>query len=274
MTVSSTPAGLTAGEQWARAELERLRAARFAPRSICAFLSESQRRAGEVRAARPELAHRARWWTAAGAVAWVGFAASRPAGRGRLATRGLIWWTAVAIMLDWHLGMFETGDGLPRNLGLADALTLARAWLVPAIADDLSPSIVLAAAATDVLDGIAARATTPTRAGRDLEGLVDSVVFGAALLGARRRDELPRATVVLEGTRLAAGVAYGVLTYFRQADAPDPVIMRAARATTPLRVGALLAAGQGRRRVASALLATGSVLSLAALAAAVREQSR
>ncbi len=273
MTVRSTPSGLTAGELWARSALQHLRAARFTPRSICAFLGESQRRTGETRAARPELARRARWWTAAGAGAWIMFAASRPAGRVRLLTRGLIWWTTVAIMLDWHLGMFETEDGRPRNLGPADALTLARAWLVPAIADGLQPAVVLAAATTDVLDGIAARTTEPTRAGRDLEGLVDSVVFSAALLGARRRDELPRAAVALEGTRLTAGVAYGVLSYFRQSDAPDPVVLRAARATTPLRVGALLAAGQGRRRAASALLGTASMLSLAALVAAVRERS-
>jgi hypothetical protein len=73
----------------------------------------------------------------------------------------------------WHMGMFETEDGLPRPLGHADALTLSRAWLVPAIADDLDPRLLAIAIATDALDGIAARATEPTRAGRDLEGLVD-----------------------------------------------------------------------------------------------------
>lgn len=260
---------LTAGEAWTREQLAQLRERRFSPAAVVHFLAASQRRAGDVRAARPEVARRARLWTAAGAAAWLLLAvAGREPYRRRLAT-GMLWWAAVAVMLDWHLGMLETEDGRPRNLGPADALTLTRAWLVPVIADGLQPAVVAAVAATDVLDGAAARATAPTRAGRDLEGLVDSVVVGAALLGARRRDELSPTATALETARLASGLAYAMLVYFGRASAPDPSVMRAARATTPLRIAGLIAAGRRHRRAGSALLATGSLLSLAAVGRAL-----
>jgi len=257
---------LTEGELWARAELERLRATRFSPRAVSGFLAASSRRAGEVRRARPALARQYRVWLGAGAGAWCALAlAWRQPFRRRFAA-GLGWWGTVGIMLDWHLGMLESEDGRPRPLGPADALTLGRAWLVPVIADDLQPAALLLAAATDVLDGMAARATEPTRAGRDLEGLVDASVFMAALVTAGRTHRLARITVALETGRLAAGFGYAVLVYLAQADAPDPAVTRAARITTPLRVAGLIAAGAGRRRWADALVATGSLASLAVLA--------
>ncbi len=184
----------------------------------------------------------------------------------RRVAAGLGWWAAVAVMLDWHLGMLEDEQGRPQPLGPADALTLGRAWLVPVIADDLSPAAVLIAAATDVLDGIAARATQPTRAGRDLEGLVDASVFATALATAWRTRRLGRLAVALEAGRQAAGLGYAVLVYFARVEAPDRAVMRAARRTTPLRVAGLVAAGSGRRRWAGALVTTGSLVSLAALA--------
>ena len=129
--VSAAGAGdLTEGERWAREQLDLLRVARFRPRSLGAFLVASQRRAGEVRRARPELARQSRIWIGAGGVAWIGLAATgREPFHGHLAS-GLGWWAAVGVMLDWHLGMIETEDGEPRPLGPADALTLGRAWLV------------------------------------------------------------------------------------------------------------------------------------------------
>ena len=124
-----------------------------------------------------------------------------------------------AVMLDWHLGMFETEDGRPRNLGAADALTLARAWLVPVALDAPTPLVCLAAAATDALDGPAARRAGPTRAGRDLEGLVDACFAAAALRGARRRGWLGRAPVAGELARIGAGFAYAVGVWFGRAAA-------------------------------------------------------
>ena len=176
-------------------------------------------------------------------------------------------------MLDWHLGMFETEHGEPRNLGPADALTLARAWVVPVMADGLRPAVIVGAATTDVLDGVAARATAPTRAGRDLEGLVDSAVLGATLLGARRRDELAPAATALELARVSVGVSYAVLVYFGRADAPDPALTRAARATTPVRLAGILLAARGHRRAGSVLLAAGSLIGLGAVARAAASRS-
>lgn len=263
----------TEGELWARTELALLRTARFSPAAVGRFLGTSQRRAGDVHRERPELARRARHWTMLGAAAWLLLAAAgREPFRRRLAA-GLGWWGAVAVMLDWHLGMFETAGGEPRNLGPADALTLTRAWLVPVMADGLRPVPITLVAATDLLDGIAARATAPTRAGRDLEGLVDSAALGATLLGARRRDELAPATTALEITRISAGFAYTLLVYFGRADAPDPAVTRAARATTPLRVAGLLVASRGHRRAGSVVLAGGSLLGLIAVARAAKRRA-
>lgn len=256
---------------WVRDQLTQVRAAGFSPSAVVGFLAASQRRAAEARAARPELAQRAHRWMSAGAGAWIILAAYGKEPYRRRCAAGLSWWACVAVMLEWHLGMFETEDGTARNLGPADALTLTRAWLVPVMADGLSPAVIAAAAGTDVLDGIVARATAPTRAGRDLEGLVDALASAAALLGARRRDEISHAAANLEIARLTAGVGYGLFVYFGRSDSPDPAVTRAARVTTPLRVGGLILAARRRRRTGSALLAVGSLLSLAAIGRSLAE---
>jgi hypothetical protein len=253
---------VTEGERWAREELERLH---FTPAGVGGFLAASWRRSAEIRRARPELARRARLWMAVGGVLYV------ITGR----TRGLAWWAATAVMLDWHLGMFETADGRPRNLGAADALTLARAWLVPVALDTPSPLVCLAAAATDALDGPAARRAGPTRAGRDLEGLVDACFTAAALHGARRRGWLGRAPVAGELGRIGAGFGYAVGVWFGRAQPPPDALLHAARWSTALRVAGLAAAGGGRRRrLAGALLLAGSGLSLGLLGRAVAASSR
>ena len=162
---------MTEGERWARDALAELRERRSLPR----FLLESHRRAAATRARRPRLALQARAWSAAGAVAW-----TLPPVRSH-ARPGLAWWLAVALMLDWHLGMIETEEGVPRRLGLADGCTLLRAWLVPLAARDPRPVVLALGLATDAADGPLARRSAPTRAGRDLEGLVDSAFVAAAL---------------------------------------------------------------------------------------------
>jgi phosphatidylglycerophosphate synthase len=168
-------------------------------------------------------------------------------------------------MLDWHLGMVETEDGRPRPLGPADALTLLRAWLAPAVLDEPLPVLVAVAGASDVLDGILARAGEPTRIGRDLEGLADACFAAAALGGARRRGLVGPAVTAAELARLGAGFAYALAVWFGTAAAPDPALLRAARLTTPVRIGGLVAAGLGRRRLAEALVLGGCVASVAAL---------
>ena len=55
---------------------------------------------------------------------------------------------------------------------------------------------------TDALDGCIARATEPTRIGRDLEGLADWAFAAAALRGALRRDWLSRGAAAASSLRL------------------------------------------------------------------------
>jgi len=259
---------VTEGERWTREELRRLLDARFAPRAIARFLVASQRRANEIRRARPDLARQEARWIAGGALAWLA-----PPVRDH-ARAGLAWWSLTALMLDWHLGMLETPEGEPRPLGPADALTLARAWAVPLAARRPTPALIAAAAATDVLDGHAARATAPTRAGRDLEGLVDACFAGAALRGLVRDGRLHRRAVGLEAARLAAGAAYGLGVYFGRAERPSDRVLRAGRAATCARVGGLTAGAAGRPRLGDALLAASTAWSVSALAAAGRASSR
>jgi phosphatidylglycerophosphate synthase len=261
---------VTSGEQWAQAELRQLRARRFTPAAVVGFLAASERRADEVRRARPALARRARRWELAGAVAWSSLALGGREPFRRRAVSGLAWWGLVAVMLDWHLGMIESEDGEPRNLGAADALTLARAFLVPVIADELGTVALTAAAVSDVLDGMAARATVPTRAGRDLEGLVDIAVLVAALRCAHRTGRLSPAVIALELGRVAAGFGYTVAVYFALAQAPSRTVRRAGRLSTPLRLAGLIAAGRGWRRPADTLLSAGSLISILLLAYALR----
>ena len=182
---------------------------------------------------------------------------------------GLSWWAATALMLDWHLGMFETEEGHQRNLGAADALTLTRAWLVPVALDAPGPLVCLVAAATDTLDGPAARRAGPTRAGRDLEGLVDACFAAAALRGARRRNWLARAPVAGELARTGAGCLYALGVWFGRAQPPPAGVLHAARWSTTLRVAGLVTAGTGRRRRGGALLLAGSALSLGLLGRAL-----
>jgi phosphatidylglycerophosphate synthase len=261
---------LTAGERWAREQLTLLRDDRFTPRAIARFLTASQRRTNQQRAARPATARRMRAWIAAGAAAWAALAlARREPFHG--ATRSFaVWWALTWLMLDWHIGMLETEDGQRRNLGPADACTLLRVWLVPAAAARPQPWICAVALASDGLDGILARRAGPTRIGRDLEGLADAAFAAAALRGAVRSGWLGRAAARAELARIALGIGYGAAVWFGRARAPEARIVHAARAATPLRAAGLVAAGLERRRVADALVTGGALCSALATAARLR----
>ena len=256
----------TQGEAWTREQLELLLTARFRPAAVVGFLVASQRRAHEVRRARPQLARREATWAATGAVGWLALAAGRVEPFHTRLRSGLAGWAATLVMLDWHLGMLETPGGQPRNLGPADATTLLRAWLVPAVAHRPSPALCALGFATDALDGQLARATAPTRLGRDLEGLVD-VAFGSAVLrGLRQRGCLGRPVVVAEAVRLCAGLAYGLGSYLARARPPDRHMLRAARVVTPLRAAGLMLAATGRSRTAEGFLLAASAASVALIA--------
>jgi phosphatidylglycerophosphate synthase len=208
-----------------------------------------------------------RRWTWIGALAWLALAAAGVEPFRRRVREGLSWWAATALMLDWHLGMVETPDGRSRNLGAADALTLARAWLVPVALDCPTPIVCVLAAATDTLDGPLARRAGPTRAGRDLEGLVDACFAAAALRGGVRRGWLPPIVAGVELVRLGTGLVYAVAVYFGRARPPRPEVLRAGRAATSVRTAGLALAGTSRRRTGVALVVVGWAASAALVAA-------
>lgn len=186
---------------------------------------------------------------------------------------GLGGWTVTIAMLDWHLGMLETPAGEARNLGAADAATLLRAWLVPAVADHPAPWLCAAGFATDALDGRLARASAPTRLGRDLEGLVDLAFTAAVLRGARRSGSLGRVAAGCEAMRLAVGVGYAVGVYFGRARPPGARLLRAGRLLAPVRAAGLVLAGSGRRRLGGLLVIGGAAASALAVLVAARERS-
>ncbi len=206
---------LTDGERWTEDQLTQLRAARWRPRAQFAFLVAAQARANSTRRRRPALARQERAWTLLGGAAWLVLSRLRSDGVfRRVQTRGLVWWAGCALMLDWHLGLLETPTGRPVRLGPADALTMIRAWLVPAVAEGGDLRLLLIGALTDIGDGRLARATRCTRFGRDLEGVVDACFFLAALRGAVAAGHLAPRVAALERGRLLAGTAYSVGAFF------------------------------------------------------------
>jgi len=210
-----------------------------------------------------------RCWVAAGAGAWAALALAGREPFRRQAGAFAAWWALTWLMLDWHIGMVQTPDGRARNLGPADACTLARVWLVPAAADTPAPWMCVLAFASDGLDGRLARMGEPTRIGRDLEGLADATFAAAALHGALRLGWLGRGAGAAELVRLAIGFGYALYVWFGSAGAPDPRVLHAARVTTPVRAGGLVAAGLGRRRAADALVLGGAGWSALAIGRAL-----
>jgi hypothetical protein len=262
-------AARTSGELWAAEQLALLLDARFAPRAVARFLAASQWRCNAERRARPRTARRTRHWIGAGTAAWGGLALAGHEPFRRRAGAFAAWWALTWLMLDWHIGMVETEDGRTRNLGPADACTLVRVWLVPAAADTPAPWMCALAFATDGLDGRLARASEPTRIGRDLEGLADWAFAAAALRGAVRRGWLGRGAGRSELVRLGAGLGYALVVWFGSARTPDPRVLHAARVTTPVRAAGLVAAGLGYKRVAGAFVASGAGWSAAAIGRAL-----
>lgn len=276
MTMSRTvhhEGGLTDGEGWTREQLETLRRGRFTPAPCVRFLHSAFTRAAAVRGERPELAAQARLWSAIGGGAWAVAAGLGAEPFRRRIRSGLAWWSATSLMLDWHLGMLETDDGRPRMLVAADAMTLSRAWLVPVAADSPTPLVLGIGAATDVMDGVLARRVEPTRAGRDLEGLVDTSFSLAALAGLVRQNKLGRGAAIAEGARLAIGAGLPFHSYFADARPPERRLAHAARSASVVRFAAVLAAASGRRRLGEALVVVGAAASVALGARAASAQS-
>jgi len=254
----------TEGERWTHAQLVLLSDRGWRPRALMDFLSAAQARANLTRRQRPALARQEARWMLGGAAGWLVLARSLP--RSQIAAvrgRGLVWWAGCAVMLDWHLGMLETPEGRAVRLGAADALTLLRAWLVPAIAGRNEPTLLLLGALSDLADGRVARATRCTRLGRDLDGLVDACFFWAALRGAVRAGDLSPGPAAAELVRLLAGATYSSTVYFAAGRAPNPAVRRSGRAAAPVRLAGLVAGSLGRRALGDRLLLTGTLIATA-----------
>ena len=163
-------------------------------------------------------------------------------------------------MLDWHLGMAEGGDGVARSrLSLADAVTLARFWLVPALpaaarGGAALPAVIVLGGATDWLDGTLARRSGRTRLGRDLDTTADLAFFGVAAIAAHRAGRLTRPGSSAIGVRHATGLALSLAAVFGRARRPA---IRARPWGALLRVGGLALCTAGWERAGTPILAAG-----------------
>src|SRR4051794_26464606 len=236
---------LTDGERWSRELLDRLRADRFGVRAWARFFDDAFLRARVVRAGRPELVRQSRRWGAAGLAAAVPFG-TRPA------LSWALWWT----MVDWHLGMAETGEGAERPLGIADALTLGRIWAAPVVRRHPRAWLVALGMASDLADGVLARRAGPTRLGRDLDSTADTLFLDAALRGAVEQHGLDARIVTLERARLVVASAVTLRSYFGGSQ-PAPSQASRGLAAAMAAAGALLAVG-GRPRPAETLIGAAS----------------
>ena len=266
MSGTENIAALTEGERWTRVELARLRSGRWRLRAWNTFLRAAQTRANDTRRGRPGLARQEAIWIAVGGAGWL-VAGRLPAASslGQARRWGPLWWAACAVMLDWHLGMLETPDGRAVGLGAADALTLARAWLVPAVAARADPTLVLLGGLTDAVDGPVARATRCTRFGHEFDAVVDACFTAAALRGGARRGGLSPLTVHVERGRSVAGIAYVSSAYLLVGRAPAARVRGSGRRAAPVRLAGLVAAGRGHRRLADTLIMAATVAAAAGL---------
>jgi phosphatidylglycerophosphate synthase len=166
-------------------------------------------------------------------------------------------------MLDWHLGMVEGADGGPRDsLSPADAVTLSRLWLVPALpsltgsASGLPVAIAIGGI-TDWLDGALARRRGPTRLGRDLDTNADLAFLTAAAVSARAAGRLTRLGFWALAARHGIGLWSALTAVFGRARRPA---IRARRWGAVLRLGGLAVCAGGRSRTGTVVLVTGSLV--------------
>ncbi len=159
-------------------------------------------------------------------------------------------------MLWWHLGMVEGPDGARREgLGPAMALTLGRAWLVPALplvagAPWAFATLFAAGALADAADGpVARRRGEETRLGAQADGAVDACFALSAAWTAAAAGWLPAWAAALVTARYLVPPLLIAVVYFARAAAPPR------EAFVPGRLpGVAVAAGlgAGRRRAGPA----------------------
>jgi phosphatidylglycerophosphate synthase len=159
-------------------------------------------------------------------------------------------------MLDWHLGMAEGGEGMPRErLGRADAVTMSRLWLVQLLPTLASAPHALAATialggASDWLDGALARRGGRTRLGRDLDTFADLLFIQSATIATRRAGRLDSFGAVAVGARHGTGVALACGAVFARARRPA---IRARRSGALLRFAGLALAAAGHERAGTTI---------------------
>ncbi len=260
-----SPRPLTDGERWTADELSKLRAKHYRPTAWAAFLGSSLKRSNVNRSERPLMARQARAWGAGGAVAWsVACAAAQRRGDFRLRLMpGLVWWFGVWQMLDWHLGMAEGGDGDPRErLSPADAITLARFWLVPAALGTARssrglPTVVALGALSDWLDGNLGRRHGRTRLGRDLDTTADLAFVTTVAIAARSAGRIPPLGFSVLIARQSVGLAVSLGAVIGRARRPA---VRARPWGAALRLSGLAICTTGAMRFGTLLLIAGSIV--------------
>jgi len=260
-----SPRPLTNGERWTADELSKLQARRYRPAAWVAFLRSSLKRSNTNRRERPVMARQARAWGAGGAVAW-GVACAAAHRRGDLRLRlipGLVWWFGVWRMLDWHLGMAEGGDGDPRErLSPADAITLARFWLVPAALGTVRssqglPAVIVLGGLSDWLDGALARRRGRTRLGRDLDTTADLAFVTTVAIAAHSAGRIPPLGFSVLIGRHAIGLAISLGAVFGRARRPA---IRARPWGAALRISGIAICTTGATRPGTLLLTAGSII--------------
>lgn len=261
---------MTEGERWTRQVLADLRGRAYRPGAWWSFVAASFARARTDRAAHPVEHRQVLFVGVAGACAWAATAPWFPV----IAVIGLVWWSTIVAMLDWHVGMLERPDGRPLGgIGAPNLISLTRLGAVPVLVA-LAPTgvglAVLIGAATDVADGILARRwDLVTRLGRWLDGAADGAVFVTAALVLTAHGVIAGWVGGLVVARHAAqwvGVALG---FFVRGAPPTPEHAVSARTT-----GAVMAAGIATapfaRGVGSALIVVGAAGGLIAVGLTAR----
>lgn len=218
------------GPDWTRAELTRLKAARFRPGAWVRFTINAFARSTQDALRVPRARREAILISAIGFAGWGLMLLVTPA-----AVWGLGWWAFVAIMVLTHLGMLDTEDEPDRGLGLPNLLSLARAWILPILIPAAGSAvafvgILLAALATDGLDGRIARHTgRETRLGKQLDHATDYVIGSLAGVLAADQGWLPTWVAVLIVLRFAVPVVLLLVSYFWRADLPPAELMTSDR---------------------------------------------
>ena len=168
-------------------------------------------------------------------------------------------------MLWWHLGMVEGHHGERRaGLGAANALTLGRAWLVPAlplVAGEpwAFAALVGAGAIADAADGpVARRRGEVTRLGSQTDGAVDACFALSAAWTAAAAGWLPAWAAALVTARYMLPPLLIAVAYFARAAAPPRDAFVPGRLPgAAVAAGLVLAAAEPARPAAVALVVLG-----------------